>query len=293
MDYTCKAFMVGGERCGHKAKFKFGSGGGREGHDVCGVHKNYHGQLASGYCQPVVSSSSESGDGSSGGLLLGALALASAAPWALGAAAAGAAAVWALSSSDSSDSSASLDFPAPVFTAPTTRELVNSAAPAAPVAPATQELVTGFGHGSPATPQMVEAAEASQASLMHSINICVGEVRCHSQISGCTQTNSISDVFFPDATLEVSHPNAKITVPASGTHTVFVDLLKVRNMHIQFDLMECRVSSDERGPCLDMWIGGRYSENGSVPRPLNVLTRQREHLCSGKLRTAKMRITCE
>lgn len=275
MAYTCKALRDGGDGppCGNKAKFKFGSCGRRAGHDVCGVHKDYIGQLASG-----------SGDGSSREPV--------------------SVRQWPVRQRLVRPPAAPKVRATPAV--PTTRKVIRTTqmkARQATKARQADESSSGklvssafpFGQlvGSPPTPQMVEAANASQASLMHSINACVGGVRCNSLIGGSAQTRTLSDVFFPDATLEVSHPSAKMSVKPSGAHTVFVDLLVKLNMQIQFESMDCSASSDEVGPCLDMIIRGRYSQNGSAPRPLNVLSRQREHLGSGKLRTAKMRFSCE
>lgn len=60
-------------------------------------------------------------------------------------------------------------------------------------------------------------------------------------------------------------------------------------MEVMLEGMECRVFRDELGPCVDMAIAGRYSQNGSAPRAVYVLSRCREHMASGTLLTARMR----
>lgn len=153
-------------------------------------------------------------------------------------------------------------------------------------------VAEALAQGGPVTAPQLQAARSLHAVQVQGINYCIGcmpgQEKCRSTIDTVAPGTPISDPFFPDAMLQMVHPNGRLEAKGVwDVSRIFPQVLS--QMEVMLEWMECRVLSDELGPCVDMAVAGRYSQNGSAPRPVYVLSRCREHMASGGLRTAQMR----
>jgi len=147
-----------------------------------------------------------------------------------------------------------------------------------------------YASGDAVTAPQWHAATLLHAAQVQGINHCIGcmpgQEKCRSLIQTAPGT-LISNPFFEDAMLQIIHPEGRLEANGVDIQYVFPQVLS--QMEVLLEGMECRVLKDELGPCIDMAVCGRYTQNGSAPRPVYVLSRCREHIASGGLRTAQMR----
>jgi len=140
-------------------------------------------------------------------------------------------------------------------------------------------------------PISLQAATSLHAVQVQGINHCIGctpgEEKLRSLIDTVAPGTPISDPFFPDTMLQIVYSGGRLEAKGIDCQNIFQQVLS--QMEVRLEGMECRMLRDEKGPCIDMAVAGCYSQNGSAPRPVYVLSRCREHMASGGLRTAHMR----